>query len=241
MNQKIVTIALLATTALVGCKKTLPVACLTTSKTEATVNEDITFTSCATDAASLTWNFGDAATATGESATHKYTKAGTYAVNLRAVSKKDKAVDNAVVIITVKDAPLPPLAVVKERFLTKIVLKAFAQQNGTTKWDAGTFTFGASDADLFINFGADSTVLFHSDIVINAGQSILPKTYNLASYNFKLQNKIYTIDLGDDDGSNSGWDKIRTLTANLGTATATNGKITITDTDCSVDVYFEER
>ncbi len=241
MNQKIVTIALLATTALVSCKKTLPVACLTASKTEATVNEDITFASCATDAASLAWNFGDAATATGESATHKYTKAGTYAVNLRAVSKKDKAADNAVVIITVKDAPIVVAQAPKERYLTKIVLKSFAQLNGTTKWDPGTFGFATSDADLFINFGADSTVLFHSDIIINAGTGNLPKTYNLAAYNFKLQNKIYTIDLGDDDGSNSGWDKIRTLTANLGTATATNGKITITDTDCAVDVYFEER
>ncbi|MBC7412113.1 MAG: PKD domain-containing protein [Bacteroidia bacterium] len=241
MKKQYVTIAVLALVSIIGCKRKLPVACITATKTEALVNEELSFASCATDAASVTWNFGDATTAEGESTLHKYTKAGTYAVSLRAVSKKNKAADKAVVIVTIKDAPL---TVVKSRYLTKIVLKAFPQDNAGSKWDAGNGGFGSSDADLFINFGTDSTILYHSEFVVNATQAILPKTYNVAAFNYKLENKIYFIDLGDDDGanlSNLTWTKIRTLTANLGTATATNGKITIVNTDCSVDVYFEER
>jgi PKD domain len=241
MKKQYITIAALALVSVVGCKRKLPVACITAAKTEALVNEELSFASCATDAASVTWDFGDASIAEGESAAHKYTKAGTYAVSLRAVSKKDKAADKAVVIVTIKDAPV---AVAKSRYLTKIVLTAFPQDNAGTKWDAGVFGAGSSDADLFINFGADSTILFHSDFVKDATQAILPKTYSLSAFNFKLENKNYFIDLGDDDGSNTSnltWAKIRTLVANLGTAVATNGKITVTDTNCSVDVYFEER
>jgi PKD repeat protein len=245
MNKKQITIALLAVTVLAACKKKLPIACITSPKTEALVNEDISFTSCATDAAKISWGFGDATTADGESATHKFTKAGTYAVNQRVTSKKDKASDNAVVIVTIKDVPpappAPPEPAPKFRYLTKIVLKSFSALNGSAKWDAGTLGFGQSDADLFVNFSVDGTVLFHSEVIIDAAQAILPKTYNLSSFNIKLESKPYTLDIGDDDGSNTGWDKIKALTSNLGTAAATNGKITLVDGDCSIDVYFEER
>ncbi|MEQ1733526.1 MAG: PKD domain-containing protein [Bacteroidia bacterium] len=242
MKKQYITIAALALlTVVVGCKRKLPVACITAAKTEALVNEELSFASCATDAASVNWSFGDGSNAEGESAAHKYTKAGTYALGMRVLSKKNKASDNITVIVTVKDAPV---AVAKSRYLTKIVLKAFPQDNAGTKWDAGVGGFGSSDADIFINFGADSTILFHSDFVTNATQAILPKTYNIGAFNFKLEDKNYFIDLLDDDGSgtsNLTSARIRTLVANLGTAVATNGKITVTDTNCSVDVYFEER
>ncbi len=242
MKKQYVTIAALALVSIVvGCKRKLPVACITAAKTEALVNEELSFASCATDAVSINWSLGDGTNAEGESVAHKYTKAGTYALGMRVLSKKNKASDNITVIVTVKDAPV---AVVKSRYLTKIVLKAFPQDNAGTKWDSGLGGLGSSDADLFINFGVDSTLLFHSDFVKDATQAILPKTYSLNAFNFKLEDKTYFIDLKDDDGSgtsNLTSAKIRTLTANLGTAAATNGKITITDTDCIVDVYFEER
>ena len=62
-----------------------PKACISGVPDSASVGQSVTFTSCSSGATSLTWVFGDstaADTVTTLTATHTYTKAGTFTVSL---------------------------------------------------------------------------------------------------------------------------------------------------------------
>lgn len=79
--------ALVATISLVSCHKAAPVGCIATSTpTTGKVGASLTFTSCSTDAHHEEWDFGDAATTTGTTVTHAYSKAGTFTVTLNALN-----------------------------------------------------------------------------------------------------------------------------------------------------------
>ena len=81
----ILTIVILTT-----CKKpeeaVKPTACFNMSKTEAAVNEQITFTNCSENAESYLWNFGDGSSSTEKNTTHAYTEDGNYTINLRVAN-----------------------------------------------------------------------------------------------------------------------------------------------------------
>ncbi len=87
-----------------------PTADFSMSKTQGTVGETITFdASGSTDPdgsiVSYTWDFGDGQTGTGETATHKYTTAKTYTVELTV--KDDTGFEGtAQTTIVIKDAPV---------------------------------------------------------------------------------------------------------------------------------------
>ncbi|HRG58705.1 MAG TPA: PKD domain-containing protein [Bacteroidia bacterium] len=77
------------TISIFSCKKE-PSASFTASKTNAEIDEEITFTNTSTDGVTYSWEFGDGATSTDESPKHAYTKDGSYTVTLTAFSKKEK-------------------------------------------------------------------------------------------------------------------------------------------------------
>ena len=88
MKQVIFLFALVATISFASCMKMDPVGCIATSTpTTGKVGVSLTFTSCSTDAHHEEWDFGDAATATGTTATHSYSKAGTFTVTLNALNE----------------------------------------------------------------------------------------------------------------------------------------------------------
>jgi serine protease len=84
-----------------GCMKK-PKACFDASKTNAAVNESITFTStCSENAHHYEWDFGDGAKSTDASPSHAFANTGTYSVKLMTMSmnsKKDDAITKTVTI-----------------------------------------------------------------------------------------------------------------------------------------------
>ncbi|MFM2268665.1 MAG: hypothetical protein RL757_2106 [Bacteroidota bacterium] len=94
--------ALVATITVTSCKKANPVACLaTTNPTTGKVGASLTFASCSTDAHHEEWDFGDAATTTGTTVTHAYSKVGTFTVKLTALNEAKTLSDSKSVTITI--------------------------------------------------------------------------------------------------------------------------------------------
>ena len=85
-----------------NCMKMDPVACLATANpTTGKVGTSLSFTSCSTDAHHEEWDFGDAATTTGTTVTHAYSKAGTFTVKLTALNEAKTKSDSKTVTITI--------------------------------------------------------------------------------------------------------------------------------------------
>lgn len=84
-----------------GCEKEQASACFTTSTTNPTVNQAVSFTNCSDNADEYEWNFGDGGTATGSAASHIYSLAGNYTVTLTA--SNDDNSDQLTQSITVTD------------------------------------------------------------------------------------------------------------------------------------------
>jgi PKD repeat protein len=217
-----------------SCKKN-PVACFTADKTSVEIAETVTFESCATDANIIEWDFGDGATAEGESATHAWTIPGTYVVQMKVLSKNDKKSDRYSVAITVKGYT---------RYLTKAVLKAFpANKPDNSTWDGSSF--GSSpEPDVLIRFrlANDSNWEYNSSVKSNIQASDLPYTWNLTQQNIYLSNQSWTIELRDDDsfGTNLASELMNSWTVNPATS-GSDGIITLTATGYALDLYFENR
>lgn len=85
-----------------NCMKMDPVGCIATSTpTTGKVGVSLTFTSCSTDVHHEEWDFGDAATATGTTVTHAYSKAGTFTVKLVAYNEAKTKSDAKTQTITI--------------------------------------------------------------------------------------------------------------------------------------------
>jgi PKD repeat protein len=93
--------ALVATISLASCMKMNPVACFSNVPTTGKVGTSLTFASCSTDAHHEEWDFGDAATTTGTTVTHAYSKAGTFTVKLAAYNADKTKSDTKTTSITI--------------------------------------------------------------------------------------------------------------------------------------------
>jgi PKD repeat protein len=227
-----------------GCRKT-PVSCISADKKEITEGGEVAFTSCATDAARVVWDFGHGTTVEGESATHKFTKAGVYLVTATSYSKKDKRSDKASVLITVNAPPAP-----KSRYLTKVVLKGFPlKKPDGSNWDT---SIGSSpEPDVFIQLKLnDQNWSLRTSTIGNAKEADLPSTWYYAPENIFMVDSQWIVEIRDDNGltyfGSGGSDLITEWTSNLSTATATGGVITLTNTSnpsgsAIVEIHFEER
>lgn len=169
-----------------------PQACFTVSTSNVNVNEVITFTSCAQDADRIVWNFGDGTTKDGTSLQHAYTKEGTYQVEMKALSKKDKKWDRSTVIINVVN---------KQRYLSRVTINSYNISNSTgSPWDASPDL----GPDVFMELSVDSSI---SKININPTAnniqlSQLPVFWDLnANGLIPLSNQNWKLNLIDNDGT----------------------------------------
>lgn len=175
----------------IGCTPT-PQACFTTNKTTVDVNEAVSLKSCGEDANRILWNFGDGYTFEGDSATHAYAIPGTYLVEMKALSKKDKKWDRSTVIINV---------VKKQRYLSRIKINSINQLNPQgSSWDL------PSDVgpDLFFELGVDSSQNFLTinPTVYNVASSNLPVIWDMNSTGLiPLSNQNWKLSLFDNDGT----------------------------------------
>lgn len=170
-----------------------PQACFTASQTNVVLGDQISFESCAQDADRIVWNFGDGSpTKDGTSIQHIYAKEGTYLVEMKALSKKDKKWDRSTVLITVTK---------KQRYLSRVTINSFNISNSTGfTWDL------APDLgpDVFIELSVDSSM---SKISINPPTnnlqlSQLPVFWDLnASGLIPLSNQNWKLNLIDNDGT----------------------------------------
>lgn len=235
---------------MVSCKKQ-PTACLSADKTSIQVGETVNFTSCATDAESVSWDFGNGNKAEGTSASFTFNAPGSYLVTMTAKSKNDKKWDKASTVITVKEP-------VKDRFITKIILKSFPAtppQGGT--WDT-TITGvpiplpgNGPDPDLTVTFKtADNSWTLNLGTTNDLTQSQLPLTWNYAQqwirttdqdYQFSIVDNDFTVTMGIPPSVNTYTTPMKTFTFNPRTATLNDSKLVLNEDGYEVEIYFEER
>jgi PKD repeat protein len=212
-----------------------PGACIKTSKTLVDVGETVVFESCATDAAKLEWDFGDGTTSTESKPSHSWNTPGVYIVQLKALSKNGKKFDRYSVAITVKG---------NTRYLTKIVLKAFAAKKpDNSNWDAGPLQGGA-EPDIFVQLlPADGSGIFSTNTKSNIKNDDLPYTWNVRQQNVFLSPQNWTVEVRDDDSFQTTLisEIMINWTVNLGTE-GTNGVITLTHASgYTVELHYENR
>ena len=100
MKKILFLLAVVATISLTSCMKD-PSACLSNIPTTGKVGVSLTFTSCSSSAHHEEWDFCDAATTTGTTVTHAYSKAGTFTVKLTALNEAKTKSDSKTATITI--------------------------------------------------------------------------------------------------------------------------------------------
>ncbi len=237
---------------MVSCRKQ-PTACISADKTAIMIGETVNFASCATDAESVSWDFGNGNKAEGTTVSQTFNAAGSYLVTMTAKSKKDKKWDKASVVINVKEPA-------KDRFITKILLKSFPAtppQGGT--WDTTQTIPGFSlplpgngpEPDLVVTFKtADNSWTLNLGTSNDVPQSQLPLTWNYAQQWIRVTDQDYQFVIADNDfTANPGLPPsvnfytatMKTFTFNPKTATLTNGRLILSEDGYEVEIHFEER
>jgi PKD repeat protein len=171
-----------------------PQACISVNKTNIRAGESLSFTSCALDAKRIVWNFGDGSeTSENSTVTHTFSSAGTYLVELKVLSKKDKKWDRSTVLITVSY----PTA----RYLTRIQINSFDPLNSSGQsWD----TNPDSGPDVYIGYGVDGSESQNYTSLVNDLQlSQCPVFWDFGPQVGKpiLSNQNWKLYLVDNDGN----------------------------------------
>jgi PKD repeat protein len=114
----------------------VPVASFITSSTSGTITSGITFTDTSTNTpTSWSWNFGDSTTATTQSVSHTFTKAGKYTVSLTVKNAVGSAKATKTVTIS---TPKIPVASFKASTTTGTTMSAISftdtSTNSPTSW-----------------------------------------------------------------------------------------------------------
>jgi len=216
-----------------------PAACFSASKTTVDVGETVTFSNCATDASSYEWDFGDGAKAEGESASHAWTKAGVYVVQLKTLSKDKKKLDKYSVAVTVNG---------NNRYLAKIVLKKYAEKKvDGSVWDSPSQIPGVNinpEADIFVRISlAAGGWSFNTSTKNDIKDTDLPFTWNLAQQNLFMAADGWNIDIRDEDNFGTSSESMNSFfVANPATA-GSEGKTVLTDNASlyELEVYYENR
>ena len=82
-----------------GCKKDQSSACISFSTSTPLINQNITFTDCASGATSAAWTFGDGTTGSGTVTSHVYYSVGTYAVTLISTNSSGQSATTTKTIV----------------------------------------------------------------------------------------------------------------------------------------------
>jgi len=237
MKKLLFLIALPMAFMITSCKKQ-PAACFSSDKTSVEIGETVSFESCATDAETIEWDFGDGTTAEGESAAHSWDAPGTYLVQMKVLSKKDKKIDRFSATITVKGYT---------RYLTKAVLKDYAETKPDgSLWDQGGFIPTGPEPDVYLRFrlAGSTSWEFTTSVKSNITPADLPFTWNLTQQNIYLSNQSVEIEVRDDNsfGSTFASELMKAWTINPATA-GENEVIKLTDITLGyeLELHFENR
>lgn len=135
---KNIPLLLLIVVTMAGCTKN-PTACFSGNEGDYVAKFPITFSSCATEAKTVRWEFGDGTSteSTGE-VTHTYQQPGTYTVTMTAINGKSEDIISKTVTV-------------RKQTATRVTVIAIpdSQRNGQP-WDTG------SAADLLLAFSKDT-------------------------------------------------------------------------------------
>lgn len=183
-------LSLLVLLIVTSCKKPDPVACINIIPSKYEVDDEINFTAaCSENGVSYGWDFKDGTTSTDFAPSHTYTTPGTYVVELKAFSKKEKSVDIATRTIEIKSRP-------QQITIVYVELISFQQYNSSGNyWDSDIYP------DIRLS-------VFDSDVTHVDGAEIQNNAVFNQSYNYYLDFPItlaydndYHIGLIDVDGS----------------------------------------
>lgn len=224
-----------------ACKKAIdnPVACFTANKTSVDIGETVSFESCAENATKIEWDFGDGTLKEGANVSHSWTVPGTYVVQQKVYTEKDKKqgekIDRFTVAITVRGYT---------RYVTKAVLKSYAElKPDGSVWDAGGIIPTDPEPDVYVRF-ITAGWSYNTSTKNNIKPADLPFTWNLTQQNIFLSNQSWTVELRDEDGfgTNLSSELMTTWTLNPATSGA-NGIITLTNATegYELEIHYENR
>ncbi len=154
-----------------SCKKKdnapIPVACIQVNNTSVKFGTPLSFSSCASDASTYLWDFGDSATAGTASASHTFTNPGTYTVKLIVTNATGS--DDTTIRITVSNAA--PADFVADYYVSDECT------SGDFDYQASIVSGTSTNQLLIRNFdriGYDSTVVaaIKGDSIIIATQTV---------------------------------------------------------------------
>lgn len=143
---------------LISCKKEAPESCIDIIPLRYEINDEVGFSSvCAKNGHSFLWSFGDGESSEERAVKHTYTSPGTYEVELKTYSKKQKSFDSEIISIVVKPRP-------------NIVTIVYVDLISFSPYDP---TGGAWDTDLYPDiklsvFASDSTYVDGVEVQQNA-------------------------------------------------------------------------
>jgi hypothetical protein len=208
-----------------------PDACFTISSSNALVGQPVNFTSCAEDANSVVWDFGDGTTAEGNSTNHSYSRGGVYQVEMKAYSKKKKKWDRSTRIINVGPG--------KIRMLTGLQVNSFSiNKPDNTPWDA----LIATDPDVFLEYGVKgSGNKYSTGVVQDAKINQVPFTWDFGPDPDKLilTDAEWFFQIRDSDLGGS--ELMQEFSINPLTIEATEpGKIVVSDQNNQITIFFAE-
>jgi len=215
-----------------------PDACFTTNTTNAKVGEPVSFTSCASDDHSISWDFGDGVTAEGGTVSHTYTKGGIFQVEMKVYSKKKKKWDRATRIINVGHG--------KVRRLSGIELNGFSlKKPDNTDWDQAVLgiPIGGAEPDVFVQYGLKSGGQEYStEVKADAKLNQLPFFWDFGPEPNKLilSDAEWFFQIRDSDLGSS--ELMYEFVLNPYTASASEpGKIILSDQNNQIVLRFEEQ
>ena len=106
-----------------SCKKNGPVACISSMDEKYEVDDKVTFlANCSENGFGYYWDFGDGSSSEEKNPEYFYTLSGTYMVELKVYSKKNKSFESDFRTVIVKDRPVSVV-------ITSVVLSNFPEFN----------------------------------------------------------------------------------------------------------------
>jgi len=215
-----------------------PQACISTTKANYAIGESAIFVSCSLDAERIVWNFGDGSPEfEGESASHTFTTSGTYQVELKALSKKDKKWDRATLLVNIAENPT--------RYLTRIQLNSFNINNSQGQtWDMPPQT----NPDVVISYGIEGSASFSftNPVINELALNQLPIFWDFSTTVAKpvLSDINWVISILDNDGLGVGTPALEVMnsfTLNPGTASPSEpGIIRLTQSNFQIELHYIE-
>lgn len=232
----------------VACTKQ-PFSDFDADKTETLQGTAITFTSRASNAERIIWNFGDGKTGEGDIVSNVYTKAGSYLVTSTAFSKRDSKWDKSQLVVNITAPPVvptpPPPPPPKNRYLTKLVLKKFAAKKlDNSSWDSASTGTPEPDIYVLLKLASPANWQTQTGVRSNAKDSA---DWDLTPQNLLLSNQNWEIEMRDEDNTTvfgvviPASETMQTLTVNPATAPITGKMIPVVSGAYEVNIYFDER